>query len=214
MRRRGLLDQSGFMLIEALTALFLLGVLFALFSSLASEVTTRDTTLMQQSYLAEQARPTLDGMTNELQGAMCDDTTNPATQPITTASATSITFTTPDHLQPFHLRRISYTLQNGTLMRQLTTTTNTGAAPWTWGTPQVSSPAVQSVTNTAVFHYYDSSGNDLDPSGTPIALATTLQQIARVTMTLTVSPVSTHGNAETLTAQESATLRTPWTADC
>jgi hypothetical protein len=206
------------MLVEALTALLLLGVLFAAFSALSSEVSNRNSTLVRQTYLAEQVRPTLDTMALELQGAMC----NGAVSPVTLATPTQITFTTPDRQNPFHLRQITYSLVSGTLRRQFqistTTTPPAVGATWPFGpwTPAAPATVIENVTNTTVFHYYDAASptpNDLGPTVTGGSNPTNLQKIAKVTATITVTPPASGGSG-TLTAQATATLRTPWTADC
>ncbi len=203
LRRSLVAAQDGQLLIEALIAMALIAMAVTLFSSLLSTLTTRSSTLMSQAVLSSEARPTLDTIANELQSAICNGTT----QPVTSASGTQITFTTPDRLQPYHLRQISYTLSNGVLSRRLATSTNTGGPPWTMGTPLPTTDAVDSVTNATVFQYYDSSGNSLSPSGTALSAAQ-LPTIAKVVMTLTVQPGASRGTGA-LTTQSNATLRTP-----
>jgi type II secretory pathway pseudopilin PulG len=195
------------MLIEALAAFVLLGVLFALFSSLASMVSKRNTTLTQQTYLAQEARPALDAMADEIQAASC----NGATQPFVLANASAFRFTAPNHAQPFHMRQITYQILGNSLYRQVQTSP-TAALPVDFSLiPTLTSLAVENLVGTAVFHYYDSDGNEVFPAGGQQFL---LQQIARVTATVTVAPPAGGGNTGTLTSQMSAALRTPWSADC
>jgi Tfp pilus assembly protein PilV len=197
-------SDQGFLLIETLTALVLMGVLFALFADFTSMLTTRNATLTRQAYLSTQARNGTDMMSNELQSAMCNNTT----QPVTIATTTQVQFTAPDRQQPFHLQQITYTLGGGVLSRKLATSTNTSTSgpPWTLGTTSPNQTVVDSVTNPSVFKYYDSSGNDLSPAGAALTAAQ-LPKVARVTLTLTLVPKASHGTG-TLTTQGEATIRT------
>jgi Tfp pilus assembly protein PilV len=190
------------MLIELFTAMFLVAVVVAAFAGIFTMVEQRDTTLQRQATLASAARPMLDTMAAELQSSVCNGTT----QPITAASGTQVTFTTPDRQQPYHLQRVSYTLASGVFSRQVALSTNTGGPPWTMGTSQAST-SVDSVTNAVVFDYISSSGTDLSPGGAAVSSAN-LPNIAKVTMTLIVVPAASNG-AGSLTVQSSASLRTP-----
>jgi Tfp pilus assembly protein PilV len=189
------------MLIDLLTAMILVAVVVAAFAGIFTTVEQRDTTLQKQATLASLARPMLDTMAVELQSAVCNGTT----QPITSASGTQVTFTTPDRQQPYHLQQISYALASGTFSRQVALSTNTGGPPWTMGTSHAST-SVDSVTNAVVFDFVSSSGTDLSPGGTAVSSAN-LPNIAKVTMTLVVAPPPSNGTGS-LTAQTSASLRT------
>src|SRR5581483_10237381 len=138
----------------------------------------------------------------ELQSAVCNGTT----QPITSASGTQVTFTTPDRQQPYHLQQISYTLAGGVFSRQVALSTNTGGPPWAMGTTRAST-SIDSVTNPVVFDFVSSSGTDLSPGGAAVSAAN-LPNIAKVTMTLIVVPANSRGSGS-LTVQSSASLRTP-----
>jgi Tfp pilus assembly protein PilV len=190
------------MLLDLLTAMILVAIVVAAFAGIFSMVEQRDTTLQRQASLASAARPMLDTMAAELQSAVCNGTT----QPITSASGTQVTFTTPDRQQPYHLQQISYTLASGTFSRQVALSTNTGGPPWTMGTTHAST-SVDSVTNPVVFDFVSSSGTDLSPSGAAVSSAN-LPNIAKVTMTLVVVPANSRGSGS-LTVQSSASLRTP-----
>jgi len=202
--RPSLRSEQGFLLVEALAAMVLLGVLFALFADFTSMLTTRNATLTRQAYLSTQGRVGTDMMSNELQSAMCNNTT----QPVTIATTTQVQFTAPDRQQPFHLQQITYTLGNGVLSRKVATSTNTSTTgpPWTLGTTSPNETVVDSVTNPSVFKYYDSSGNDLAPTGLALTAAQ-LPKVARVTLTLTLVPKASHGTGS-LTTQGEATIRT------
>jgi type II secretory pathway component PulJ len=193
-------DESGFMLVELMTATILMTVLVTAFSALAVVLVNRNGTITEQGVLATQSRTTLDTMANEIRGATC----NNLTAPVTTATATQLVFYTPDRAQPYHLQQITYNLASGSLTRQVAQSTNTGGPPWTMGSALPAEKVARLATNTTVFHYYDSTGAELSA---PVSAAN-LPTIAKVTMTLTVLPTGSHGTGS-LTAQSSATLRTP-----
>ena len=202
LNRVALGDEQGFTLIELLAACLLIGVVVAAFAGLFTSVEQRNSTLQQQAVLASTARPMLDSLAAELESAQCNGTT----QPITAASGTQLTFTTPDRQQPYHLQKITYTLAGGVFSRTLATSTNTGGPPWTMGTAATTG-SVSSVTNPVIFDFLSSSGQDLSPGGATVSAAN-LPNIARVTMTLVVTPTASHGTGS-LTTQSAASLRTP-----
>jgi Tfp pilus assembly protein PilW len=200
--RARLRDESGFLLIDLITAAALLLIMLGAFTVVYTMVEGRDNTLQTQADLAATARPLLDTMAAELQSATC----NGSTQPITSASGTQVTFTTPDRQQPYHLQQITYSLASGVLTRSVALSTNTGGPPWTMGTATTTN-SVNDVTNSVVFDFRSSSGTDLSPSGATVTAAN-LPNIASVDMTLVVAPPPSNGSGS-LTAQTSATLRTP-----
>jgi hypothetical protein len=204
MSERSIGSEAGFTLVETLSAVALTGIVFALFASLSSMMSSRDATLTQQAYLSVQARAGTDELTRELQSAMCNNTT----QPVTTATTTAVQFTAPDRQQPFHLQQLTYSLTNGVFSRTIAASTNTNGPPWTMGTTGNAAAIVDSISNPSVFRYYDSTGAELTPSGGSLTSAQ-LSKVARVTLTLTVVPQGSHGTGS-LTTQGSATLRT-WT---
>jgi Tfp pilus assembly protein PilV len=206
-------SEDGFLLVELLAAALLISVVVAAFAGIFTMVEQRDNALQGQSVLSATARPMLDTMAAELESSIC----NGSTQPVTTASGTQLTFTAPDRQQPYHLQRISYTLSGGALTRTVAISTNTGGPPWTMGSA-VTTNSVQSITNSVVFDFRkqpptgDQLGQndpllDLSPSGAAVSAAN-LPLIREVTMLLTVVPPNSRGTGS-LTAQSSATLRTP-----
>ena len=165
-------------------------------------MTNRNATLSRQAYLSSQARAALDMFSDDIEGAMCNGTGSSGTQPITNATASSITFYSPDRQQPYHLRQITYTLTNKALYRQEADSTNTGGPPWTMGATSKAALMVDSVQNTTLFHYYSSTATDL---GAPGTTTTTLRKILRVSITLTTTPTASHGTGS-LTTQGQATI--------
>ena len=100
----------------------------------------------EETALQSESRSALNTMEMEIRGAFTGGDGSPE---IAAASATSITFYTPDQYgdpnatTSFHLREISYQVSNGLLQRQFRTTTNQypnascltcgGTTQWTWG---------------------------------------------------------------------------------
>jgi hypothetical protein len=195
-------SEAGFMLVEMLTAVALIGIVFAAFASIATVMSTRDDTLTKQAYLSAQARAGTDELTRELESAMCNGTT----QPITTATPTQVQFTAPDRLQPFHLQQLTYSLTSGVFTRTIAASTNTNGPPWAMGATGGAARVVDSITNPSVFRYYDSTGTELTPTAGALTAAQ-LPKIARVSLTLTVVPAASRGTGS-LTTQGSATVRT------
>ena len=110
------------------------------------------------------------------------------TSPVEALSGTTLTFDAPDEATPFHLRRIAYRLVGGELDRSVTTSVNTGNAPWQW--PSTSGPwsaTVDSVTNASIFTYYDATG----------AQTTDPTQVHSVRITLAVAPKQNQGGTAT-----------------
>ena len=97
-------DDRGFLLVEAIVAMALLSIAFALFAEFASMMTNRNATLSRQAYLSSQARAALDTFSDDIEGGVCNGTGSSGTQPITNATTTSITFYSADRQSPYHLR--------------------------------------------------------------------------------------------------------------
>ena len=128
----------------------------------------------EETALQTEARSAINVLENGIRGAFVGD----GTSPILNATATSITFLTPDEYSTsagggvessFHLQKVSYQLTGGTLQRQFMTSTNTypTAPPLTF--PGSMSPwatvvgQTGSVTNAAAFSYYTAAGAQASP---------------------------------------------------
>ena len=153
----------------------------------------------QQSTLQTQARAGLDAFASDLRQAMCNDQTTP----VTTASASQLSFYSPDRQTPSTCGR-SRTASGGAFQRQLVTSTNTGGPPWT--IPSLSTAplatlfnGVTAVGSTPYFTYYDS--ND--------AVTTTASQVTRVDLALTATPTGSTSGEGATTYTETINLRTP-----
>ncbi len=168
-------------------------------SGLMSTTVKTSARVQEQSTLQTEVRAVVDQLASDLRQAQCDASTTPATPPVATGTGTQLTFYSPDRLTPYHLRQISYRLAGGELDRRFATTTNTSSTgpPWTWGSFGGWSKQIDSVTNTAVFTYYDADG----------AATSTAADVASVNVALTVAPHPGLGGSST-TYQTTIGLRT------
>ena len=150
-------SEGGFTLIEMLVSISVLGIFFATFSTVIASSITHSTQIQEQAVLQTEARAAVDSLVADLrQSTRAGD---PSIARISSATATQLTFTSPDRAPTMHLRRISYQVTGGQLQRKIDTSTNT-TAPWTipalgaWGTVArgVGSSA------TPVFTYFDANG--------------------------------------------------------
>ena len=195
-RRLALGSEGGFTLVEMIAAIAVLSALVAMFGELLSVTITRSGRSSEQSTLQTEARAALDTFTSDLRQALCNNTT----PPVTTASATQVTFTSPDRLTPYHLRQVSYRLSGGSFQVATATSTNTGGPPWTMPALGAWRTLVSSVTNTNAFVYYDASN--------PPVVTTTPSLVARADLSLSITPFASPGDGAT-TFKQSVNLRTP-----
>jgi prepilin-type N-terminal cleavage/methylation domain-containing protein len=176
--------DAGFTLIELLATMAIMGVLIGAFGQMLITTSTSSSRTEEQATLQDLARTAINGLTRDLREA----TNTLGTSPVETLGTTTVTFDAPDEATPFHLRRISYRLVGGELDRSVTTSLNTGNAPWTW--PPTAGPwmsTVDSITNAAIFTYYDATG----------AQTTEPTAVRSVRITLAVSPKQNRGGTST-----------------
>ena len=167
----------------------------------------------EQATQQTEARATFNTLASDIRQAFVGD----GTDPILSASATSITFESPDRYptttvgtsqSSFHLRRITYTLTNGILQKQFMTSTNTfpTAPPWTWpGAMGAWTDVLGSVTNTDVFSFYTAAGVQASPTtplGFPIVDTTGIRAVG---IKLSFSTGGTQ--AKTFTETQTVALR-------
>jgi prepilin-type N-terminal cleavage/methylation domain-containing protein len=177
-------DEAGMTLSEMLVVLAIMGIILAALAGVLSMSITQSSQIQEQSVLQTEVRNTVDTMARELRQAYTGD----STYPIVTATPTTLMFYSPDKAVPFHNRLIAYRLASGQIDRAQTTSTDTDGAPWTgfaWTTfgaiPAGSwSKRVDSVKNSTVFTYFDSTGAQLSSSPTP-------SSVYRVLITVTVA---------------------------
>jgi prepilin-type N-terminal cleavage/methylation domain-containing protein len=185
--------EDGFTLIEMLTVVAILAVVFGVFAAIMSTTARNNAELTQGSVLQGEAGAALDRIAEELRQAYTGDDTFP----IVAATATTLEFYSPDTVQPFHLRRIAYRLTGGRLERAVVTSSDTDGAPWTGlgTTPSNWVTQLDSITNAGAFTYTDANG----------AVATTPSAVRRVSITLTVATKANPVRRNTY--QANATLR-------
>jgi prepilin-type N-terminal cleavage/methylation domain-containing protein len=186
--------EEGFTLVEMLAAIAVLTLLMAMFAELLSVTVARSGRSREQGSLQTEARAALDEFTTDLRQATC----NGANSPVTVATANQITLTSPDRATPYHLRQVSYQLSGANFQRAFSTSSNTGGPPWTLPALGPWQTLVGSITSTSPFTYYDASG----------AVTTTPASVARVDLSISITPKSSPGDGAT-TYTQSANLRTP-----
>ena len=179
-------DERGFTIVEMLATMAVMGVILGVFGQLLVTSSNTSSRIEEQATLQNDVRTAVDRLTTDFRQA-----TNAAgTSPVESLSATTLTFDSPDRATPFHLRRISYQLVNGTLQRSSTTSTDDDGAPWVWppGTPAWTTE-IGSVTNPALFTFYDSTG----------AVTTDPTTVRSARISVTVAPRQTQGGSATYT---------------
>jgi prepilin-type N-terminal cleavage/methylation domain-containing protein len=184
--------ERGFTFVEMVVALALTGILVSAFMGTLASTMHWGGEVEERSVLQAEARAAVDGLAAELRQSYTGDTT----ALVETATPTALTFNSPDRLTPMHLRKIAYRLSGGELQRSVTTSTNTGAAPWTFPAQQGAWVGrLDSIVNAALFSYTDSSGvATADPA-----------KVKTVTITVTLA---THGSHDRqATYRTAVTLR-------
>jgi prepilin-type N-terminal cleavage/methylation domain-containing protein len=209
----GIRDERGFTIIELLIVMPMLLILLGGLTYTLTNMMHANDKIQEQATQQTEARATLNTLASDIRQAFVGD----GTDPIISASATSITFESPDRYPTttvgtsqasFHLRSITYTLTNGTLQRQFMTSTNVfpTAPPWTW--PGANGPwtnVVGSVTNVDVFSYYTAAGIQASPTtalGFPLVDTTGIRAVG---IKLSFSTGGTQ--AKTFTDSQTVALR-------
>ncbi len=217
-RRTG--HEGGFTLVELAVAMPIMLIVMGGLVLMLTTITHWSSQTQEETILQTEARSAMNRLEAEIRGAFIGD----GTAEITNATATSITFTTPDESATsignipvanteaaFHLLTVSYRLTGGMLQRQFKTSTNTypAAPPWTWSGSMSPWATVvgqsNSITNTNVFTYYNVAGAQASPPTPltfPVANPTGIRAVG-VNLTL-----STGGSQpEKFTVTDIVTLR-------
>jgi prepilin-type N-terminal cleavage/methylation domain-containing protein len=187
-------DERGFTVPELLVTIVLLAIVLTAFGQVLITSSKTSNRVQEQAALQNDVRAVIDRLTSDFRQAT---TTNQTFSPVSAASATTLTFDTPDRGTPYHLRRISYRLVGGTLERSATVSTDTDGWPWVW--PGTTGPWVAqltSIANPSPFVFYDGNG----------AVTTNPTAVHSVRVTFTVAPKQTQGGANTYSAL--VTIRT------
>ena len=127
-RRPGENREDGFTLVELLVALGLFVLVLVVALGFFDIGWRRSADVELEAVRQGQARAALDELVADLRQAYTGDV-NP---PVASIANGSVTFYSPDRSVPFRLRRITYRRNAGRLERRVTTSTNTGGAPWAW----------------------------------------------------------------------------------
>ncbi len=186
--------EDGVSLIEMLTTMAVLGVFFAVFATVVGSSIRHGTEIQEQAVLQTEVRAAVDSLAADLrQATIAGDTTIVR---ISAATATQLTFTSPDRGQPMRLRRIAYRVTGGQLQRAIATSAAT-APPWAIPAQGPWSTLVRSIvtTGTPVFSYFDASG-----ASTAVAA-----NVRMVRIRVSVAPVT--ATARPVTYETRITLR-------
>jgi prepilin-type N-terminal cleavage/methylation domain-containing protein len=180
-------SDRGFTTTELLIAMVVMGVILTGFTQMLMTSSKTSERVTEQAMLQNEVRVAVDRLTTDLRSA----TNANGSTPIESLSGTALTFLSPDTGTPFHLRRIAYRFGSGTLDRSTTYSTNTGGWPWVWpATAGASVQQLSSITNAAVFTYYDANG----------AQTTDPNVVRSVRVTVTVAPAQGQGGSATYSA--------------
>jgi prepilin-type N-terminal cleavage/methylation domain-containing protein len=199
-------SDRGFTLVEMVAAMAILTIAVAAFTQLFAFTIKRSGTTQEQATIQVETRSALDAFARDLRGAFC----NNLTPPVTTATASQISFYTPDEQTPYHLRQVSYQFTSGNFQREqvLSTNDSTTGPPWTmpslstatWST--LFGSAANTVTTSTIpfFTYRDANGNT----------TSVLSAITQVDVAFTVTPRGTTSvNDGTTPYTLSVDIRTP-----
>jgi prepilin-type N-terminal cleavage/methylation domain-containing protein len=177
-RRSHLREERGFTLIELAVAMPIMLIVMGGLVLMLTTITHWSSQSREGTILQTESRSAMNTLAANIRGAFYGDGITPE---ISSATATSITFTTPDEYgttivanseSAFHLLNVSYQVTGGMLQRQFKTSTNTfPTAPTTqaWSFPgsmgawQTVLGQQGSITNTDVFTYYTATGMQTTP---------------------------------------------------
>ncbi|MBX5474943.1 MAG: hypothetical protein IRZ20_08020 [Thermoleophilia bacterium] len=216
---RFLREERGLTLVELLVAMPMLtvllgGLVLALTTLDRWNAQTRERTAQQTA-----VRAAIDSFVSEVRAAYPVDPGDGLAQPIVTATASALTFYTPDRTptsadgtSSFHLREVAYQFTPTQLRRQSVTSSNayqvlTGTTTWSFPGGVFPSPTAwvtvlgppDGAPVSGSFSYFDASGSEL---ATPV---TNVAAIASIRITISAS--SGGSQPSTTTFQDTATIR-------
>jgi type II secretory pathway component PulJ len=185
--RSAMRSERGFTTIELVIAMVVMVIVLVGFSQMLMSTSKTSNRVTEQALLQNEVRVTVDRLTTDLRSAMNAN----GTSPVESLSGTALTFLSPDTGTPFHLRRIAYRFTGGRLDRSTTFSTDTDGWPWVWpAAPGAWVQQLGSITNAAVFTYYDADGvQTTDPAA-----------VRSVRVSVTVAPRQTQGGSAAYTA--------------
>lgn len=217
-QRQDIREERGFTLIELAVAMPIMLIVMGGLVLMLTTITHWSSQTQEQTILQTEARSAMNTLENNIRGAFYGDGITPE---ISSATATSMTFTTTDEYSTtivstpvpntetaFHLLTVSYQVTGGMLQRQFKTSTNTfPTAPSTqaWSFPGSMGPwqtvvgQQGSITNTDVFTYYTATGmQTTPPTALTFPIATTVG-IKAVGIKMTLSTLGSQPHTFTVT---------------
>lgn len=188
--------EGGFTLIELMVVMVLIGITTAMFEETFSAFVNRSSQVQAQNISQTEVRAGLNQLVSDVRDASPGDATNVPF--VSMPTTTQMIFYSPDRLNPFHMRRIKYWVNGTTLMRQVTTSTNTSTTgpPWT-GITADTGPiwtlfgSIQNPTSIPVFKYCTQTPRDM-------ALDTTNSPTSPLPITWACSTPSAVANVKTV----------------
>jgi prepilin-type N-terminal cleavage/methylation domain-containing protein len=191
-------DERGVTLTEMMAVMAILGLVVGAFITVYTATIRHSTEIQDENTLQTEVRAVVDGLAQEVRQAWTHEDDPTLQNPVQTATATQLTFLSPDRANPFHLRTISYRVSGGRLERALAVSSDTDG--WPWVMPALSSwtPRVGSVVanpgGTSVFRYLKQDGTT----------ATSAAQVRSVIITVSLK---TKTSSSAVTYSTRATLR-------
>jgi type II secretory pathway pseudopilin PulG len=156
--KRVVRGQGGVTLMELVVVMPMLTILLGGLTFALVRTMHWNDQVTEQTVQQSDARAALSTLVSDLRQAYKGDGVPVSTfSPSGSGGATQITFYSPDRTTPYHLRMISYRLQNGSLQRQVTASTNTDGPPWTFPATGPWTTVLMKVVNSDIFKLYDSS---------------------------------------------------------
>jgi type II secretory pathway component PulJ len=180
-------SERGITTIELLIAMAVMTIILTGFTQMLMTSSRTSNRVTEQAMLQNEVRVAVDRLTTDVRSA----TNANGTSAIESLGSTALTFLSPDKNTPFHLRRISYRFGGGILDRSITYSTDTDGWPWVWpAIPGAWVEQLSSITNAAVFTYYDANG----------AQTTDPNAVRSIRVSVTVAPAQGQGGSAAYSA--------------
>jgi type II secretory pathway pseudopilin PulG len=168
-------DEDGLTMVELVVTMGLLSIILGLGMTFVNLGTKNAADLEERNALQGQSRLVLEGIVRELRQATSGDA---AVATIETSQPGTLTFLSPDRATPWHVRRISYRVNNNKLERKVDVSTDTDGVPWVIPATATYIPVLDAVRNTDPFSYRDTNS----------AATTTASAVRIVDIDLSIDP--------------------------